>query len=140
MLFGGAGGPEELRWAEHHGSARLDDHLLSSLGVAPSTLPLLADHERPEPGDLDLFPVAQLVLDRIEDDLDQPRGLPIGDPAVALVDYPGDVGLGHSIPEPTENLDFTGTYAENFEHYMSRRPRSQEENGDNRVNAAESAP
>src|SRR5688572_14350659 len=107
MLLGGGCGPEKLRWAEHHGSARLDDHLLSSLGVAPSTLPLLADHERPEAGDLDLLAVAQLVLDGLKDDLDQPGGLPIGDPAVALVDYPGDVGFGHSIPERQKPLRYS---------------------------------
>jgi len=46
---------EQLGRAEDDGTAGPDEHLLSSLGIASATLPLLADQERTEPGDLDLL-------------------------------------------------------------------------------------
>src|SRR5207245_10426572 len=73
----------------------LDLHLLSCLGIPSPPLPFLPNHECPEPRDLDLLSVAELALDGVEDDLDQPRGLPVGNASVALVHDPGDVGLGH---------------------------------------------
>src|SRR5689334_1185581 len=84
-------GAEELRWSEDDGPARPDQHLFPRLRVSPAALPLLTDDECAEPGDLDLLAVAQLRLDRVEDDLDQSCRLTIRNAAVALVDNPRDV-------------------------------------------------
>src|SRR5262249_50191811 len=102
-LFGGGGGSdEELGRAEHDGAARLDEHLLSSLGIASTPFPLLADHERSEPGDLDLLAVAEMTFYRLEDDLDQTRRFAVGDAAMTLVHNPGDIGLRHGPRAPSE--------------------------------------
>ena len=50
-----AGRREQFRRAEDDRAAGRDEHLLSSLGIASATLPLLADQEGAEAGDLDLF-------------------------------------------------------------------------------------
>jgi hypothetical protein len=88
-------GTEQLGRAEDHRSSRLDDHLFSRLGISTPTLALVADHERSEARDLDFLPVPQAALDVLEDDLDQAGSLTVRDAAVALVDNPRDVGLGH---------------------------------------------
>src|SRR6185295_9057046 len=91
---------EEFRGPEDDRSARLDEHLLSSLGIATASLPLLADHEGAEACDLDLLSVAEAVLDRIEDDLDQPSRLTIGQASMPLIDDARDVRLRHAATAP----------------------------------------
>src|SRR5712692_9894049 len=91
---------EELRGAEDDGPARLDEHLLSSLGIATASLPFLADHERAEAGDLDLLTVSEAILDRVEDDLDQPGRLTIGQASMPLIDDARNVRLRHGATTP----------------------------------------
>src|SRR5262245_22747807 len=50
---------EQLGRPEHDRTAGLDQHLLSSLGIASSPFPFLADHESPEAGDLHLLAATQ---------------------------------------------------------------------------------
>src|SRR5205809_5058669 len=91
---------EELRGAEDHGPARLDEHLLSSLGIATASFPFLADHERAEAGDLDLLTVSEAILDRVEDDLDQPGRLTVGQASVPLIDDARNIRLRHGATAP----------------------------------------
>src|SRR5439155_13154319 len=97
-LIGGRA--EELGGTEDDRPARLDEHLLSSLGIAPAPLPFLADHERSEAGDLHLLAVAETVLDRVEDDLHQQRRLALRKTPVPLIDDARDVRLRHGAPVP----------------------------------------
>src|SRR5882762_981219 len=98
---------EELRGTEDDGPAGLDEHLLSSLGIATASLPFLADHERAEAGDLDLLTVSEAILDRVEDDLDQPGRLTVGQTSMPLIDDARNVRLRHgattALGEDTKN-------------------------------------
>src|SRR4051812_9615177 len=56
---------EHLRRPERQHAARGDLDLLAGLRVAAHARLLLADHEVPEPGKLDLFAAFQRVLERV---------------------------------------------------------------------------
>src|SRR6266568_7346922 len=122
---------EQLRGTEDDGAARLDEHLLSSLGIATASLPLLADHERAEACDLYLLAVSQAVLDGVEDDLHQPRRLPVRQAPMPLIDDARDVRLRHGATAPlcevSKNECLQPLRLRNFEHYMSGVHRCQEE-------------
>src|SRR5512146_1267806 len=60
------GGGEELGGAEDDRAAGPDEHLLSSLGIASATLPLLADQEGAEARDLDLLALPEMTFDGLE--------------------------------------------------------------------------
>jgi hypothetical protein len=49
----------------------------------------------PKPVICTFLATAEAVLDGVEDDLDEPRCLAVGDPSMPLVDNAGDVGLRH---------------------------------------------
>src|SRR2546425_11234354 len=86
---------QHLRRPEREDAAGGDLDLLSGLRVAADTGLLLAHHEVPEPGKLDLFAALQRVLQRVEHHLDDLGGLLLGEPdfAAHAVD---DVSLGHA--------------------------------------------
>src|SRR3954451_3323526 len=86
---------QNLARLEGQHAARADGDLLASLGVAPGTRVLVAHHEVPEAGDLDLLPALQRLLDRVEHGLDDLRGLLLREPTHLLVDVLNNVGLRH---------------------------------------------
>src|SRR5262245_22377324 len=93
-------GHEEFRGPENDRAARADDHLLSSLRIAPTALPLLADQEGAEARDLDLFTIPQMPLDRLEDHFHEAGCLAVRNPPVAFVDDPRDVVFCHVVHRP----------------------------------------
>src|ERR1700690_4201250 len=86
---------ENLARLERQHAPRTDGDLLPGLRIASGTRILVAHDEVAEPGDLDLLPALQRLLDRVEDHLDDLGGLFLREPADLLVDVLGNVGLGH---------------------------------------------
>lgn len=94
---------EHLARPEGQHPAGRDLDLLTRLRVTPHPRLLLPHLEVPEPGDLDLVPALQRLLQGVEDQLDDLRRLLLGE-ADLLVDAFDDVRLRHTVPRENAAL------------------------------------
>src|SRR6185312_10640013 len=96
---------EDLARLEGQHAARADGDLLAGLGIAPGARVLVAHHEVPEPGDLDLLPALERLLDRVEHRLDDLGGLFLGEATHLLVDVLNNVRLRHDLSSISLNRE-----------------------------------
>src|SRR5262245_51670848 len=86
---------EDLARLEVQHAALRDDDGVARLGVPALALPLVAQDEVAEAGDLDLLPAAQRLLHRLEDEIHEIGRLLLGKAAEARVNGLHDLRFGH---------------------------------------------